>query len=77
MSIKCYKADIPELSRTCITTIIELPITNEQVFVPNEGDVIEQVCIGPVKDHKDMVTVAIILSHPTTHTLPSEDTPSA
>ena len=71
MGIKCYKADIPELSRTCISTIVELPIDSEKVFVPAHNEVIEQVCIAPVKDHKDMVTVAIVLSHPSTSPSPS------
>lgn len=73
MPIKTYRADIPELSRTCISTIIELPVSSDMIYVPKAGEHIESVEIAPVKGHKDMLSVAIILSTPKAHTKDASD----
>ncbi len=70
MPIKTYRADIPELSRTCISTIVELPVTSNMIYVPKAGEHIESVEIAPVKGHANMFSVAIILSTPKAHTKP-------
>ena len=66
MPIKTFKSEV--LGRTCISTIIELPVHKEYIFVPNKGDIITQVSFSGVQGHDDLITVAMIIA--------KEDTPS-
>ena len=60
MPITTYKTEV--LGRSCISSIVELPIRGEAIYVPKDGEVIEQITIGEVKGHPNMVTVAVIIS---------------
>ena len=61
MPITTYKTEL--LGRVCISTIVDLPIKGEAIYVPKPGEVIEQITIAEVKGHPNMVTVAVIISH--------------
>ena len=61
MALKTYKASL--LGRDCISTIIETPHKGEYIYVPKEGEVIEQVSISEVNNHPELITVALIISH--------------
>lgn len=60
MPIKTFKSEL--LGRTCISTVIEMPVTGEAIYVVKPDEVIEQISIGEVKGHPDMITVAMILA---------------
>ena len=62
MGVKCFKCEVPELKRTCITAIIDYPIDGAHEYIPNKGERIESVSISTVKGHPEIVTLAIMLS---------------
>ena len=60
MPLKTFKTDL--LGRTCISTVIETPVTGEYIYVVKDDEVIKQISIAEVKGHPDMITVAMILA---------------
>lgn len=60
MPIKTFKAEL--MGRTCISTVVEMPITGEAIYVVKPDEVIQQISIAEVKGHPDMITVAMILA---------------
>ena len=62
MPLKTYKVDVPELNRTCITTVVEMPIDSEMYYNVPDNVIVVGVQISPVVNHNDMLSVAIILA---------------
>lgn len=59
MPLKTFKSEV--LGRTCISTIVELPIKGGFSFVPKTNETIEQISISEVKGHEDLITIAMII----------------
>lgn len=74
MPLKTYKLEL--LGRTCISTVVELPVTSEFIYVPKENETITQVSISGVEGHDDIIGVAMIIATDTEEPL-IEDLPDA
>lgn len=60
MPLKTFKSEV--LGRTCISTIVELPIKGGFTFVPKTNETIESISISEVEGHNDLINIAMIIS---------------
>ena len=60
MSLKTFKSEV--LGRTCISTIVELPLKGGFSFVPKDNETITQISISEVEGHKELIAVAMIIA---------------
>lgn len=64
MPIQTYKVKVPELNRSCITTVVELPLDSEMYYnVPADCQIVG-ISISPVKDHSNMLSIGIMIAEP-------------
>lgn len=63
MAIKCFKCEVPELNRKCITGIIELPLKEGVQYEPDVAERIVSISVANVEGHPELITLAIMLEH--------------
>lgn len=63
MAIKCFKCEVPELNRKCITGIIELPLKEGLQYEPGIDEEIVSISFSPVDGHPELLTIAIMLEN--------------
>ena len=63
MDVKCFKCEVPELNRKCITGIIELPLKEGLQYKPGIDEEIVYISLAPVDGHPELLTIAIMLEN--------------